>query len=182
MISSETRVKPLVVLIGPPGSGKSTVARVLAARLGALARDTDADVERLAGRSVAEIFVESGEPEFRRLEQAAVLEALATHDGVLALGGGAVLDPDTEAALAGHLVVFLDVGIADAATRVGFNKERPLLMMNPRSQWVSLMQARRPTYERIASIRVDTAGRTPEQVAEEIEQALATPDTEGSAR
>jgi shikimate kinase len=84
------------------------------------------------------------------------------------------MDPDTEAALAGHRVVFLDVGIADAARRIGFNKERPLLMMNPRSQWVTLMEKRRPTYERLAVLRVDTAGRTPEDVAQEIEQRLAS--------
>jgi shikimate kinase len=162
-----------VVLVGPPGSGKTTVARELGRRLGLAARDTDADVEATAGRTVAEIFVEEGEPRFRELEHAAVTAALSSHEGVLALGGGAVLDPRTEAALAGHTVVFLDVGIADAASRVGFNKERPLLMMNPRAQWVALMEARRPTYERVATVRVDTAGRSAEQVAAEVELALA---------
>jgi shikimate kinase len=165
---------PVAVIIGPPGSGKTTVALVLAERLGVPARDTDADVEQAAGRSVAEIFVEDGEPVFRRLERDAVDSALSSHPGVLALGGGAVMDPETEAALAGHRVVFLDVGIADAARRIGFNKERPLLMMNPRSQWVTLMEKRRPTYERLAVLRVDTAGRTPEDVAQEIEQRLAS--------
>jgi shikimate kinase len=164
--------RPVVVLIGPPGSGKSTVARELARVLGLAARDTDVDVELLAGRTVAEIFVEEGEPRFRELEHEAVAAALDTHDGVLAVGGGAVLDPRTETALAGHTVVFLDVGIADAAKRVGFNKERPLLMMNPRAQWVALMDGRRPTYERLATFRVDTAGRTPGEVAAEIAATL----------
>ncbi len=92
-----------------------------------------------------------------------------------------MLDPRTEAALAGHTVVFLDVGIADAATRVGFNKERPLLMMNPRAQWVALMEGRRATYERVATVRVDTAGRTPAEVADAIEQALVRIESERSA-
>jgi shikimate kinase len=171
---------PRVVLIGPPGSGKSTVARELASRLGVAARDTDDDVEQVAGRSVAEIFVDEGEPRFRELEHAAVIEALSAHEGVLALGGGAVLDPRSEAALAGHTVVFLDVGIADAAKRIGFNKERPLLMMNPRAQWVALMEGRRPTYERVATLRVDTAGRTPDEVAAAIELALSGLESAGT--
>jgi shikimate kinase len=165
--------RPRVVLVGPPGSGKTTVARALAGRWGVASRDTDADVEATAGRSVSEIFVEEGEPRFRELERAAVAAALGSHPGVLALGGGAVLDPETEALLSGHVVVFLDVGIADAAKRVGFTKERPLLMMNPRAQWVALMADRRPTYERVATLRVDTSGRTPAEVAEEIDHGLA---------
>lgn len=164
---------PRVILIGPPGSGKSSVARELAARLGLAARDTDADVEAAAGHSVAEIFVEAGEPRFRELERSAVLTALTEHPGVLALGGGAVLDPAVQEALAGHQVVFLDVGIADAAGRVGFAKDRPLLMVNPRAQWVALMEQRRPTYERLATFRVDTAGRTVAEIAGEIERLLA---------
>jgi shikimate kinase len=172
--------RPRVVLIGPPGSGKTTVAREVARRLGLADRDTDADVEVVAGRTVAEIFVEEGEPRFRELEHEAVLAALAGHPGVLALGGGSVLDPRTEAALVGHTVVFLDVGIADAAKRVGFNRERPLLMMNPRAQWVALMDQRRATYERVASVRVDTAGRSPAEVADEVVDALEKLDVEGS--
>lgn len=165
--------RPRAVLIGPPGSGKSTVGRALAARLGVASRDTDADVEAMAHMTVAEIFVEQGEPRFRELERAAVLSALAEHDGVLALGGGAVLDPAVQEALSGHLVVFLDVGIADAAGRVGFAQNRPLLMMNPRAQWVALMEERRPTYERLATARVDTAGRSVAEVVDEVEQVLA---------
>jgi shikimate kinase len=163
-----TPVRPVAVLIGPPGSGKSTVARELARRLGVTARDTDADVEATAGRSIPDIFVDDGEPAFRELERQAVEAALAGHDGVVALGGGAVLDPRTEALLAEHRVVFLDVKIGDAARRIGFNRERPLLLGNPRARWTQLMDARRPVYERIATVRVETDGRTPAEVAEAV--------------
>jgi len=159
---------PVAVLIGPPGSGKTTVARELARRLGVTSRDTDADVEAAAGRAIPDIFVDDGEPAFRELERLAVEAALAGHDGVLALGGGAVLDPRTEASLEGRRVVFLDVTIADAARRIGFNRERPLLLGNPRAQWTQLMTARRPVYERIATVRVETDGRTPAEVAEAV--------------
>jgi shikimate kinase len=172
---------PRVVLVGPPGSGKTTVARELGARLRLAVRDTDADVEAAAGQTVAEIFVEHGEPRFRELERAAVLAALAEHEGVLALGGGAVMDPDIEAALAGRVVVFLDVAIADAAGRIGFTKDRPLLMVNPRAQWTALLETRRPTYERVATFRVATGGRTAAEVAETIEQLLPQ-DEESSTR
>lgn len=164
---------PRVVLVGPPGAGKSTVGRLLAERLGCELVDTDALIEAEQDRTIADIFVEEGEPAFRKLEQDEVLRALEAHDGVLALGGGAVLDEQTQTALAGHTVCFLDVGIADAAKRVGFDRSRPLLAINPRAQWIKLMDARRATYERLASFRVDTAGRTPDDVAAEIVARLA---------
>ena len=169
--------RPRVVLVGPPGSGKSTVARTLACLLSVTARDTDADVERAAGKPILEIFVDDGEPLFRTMEHEAVATALTTHDGVLALGGGAVLDPGTQAALAayverGGVVVFLDVTLAHAAPRVGFNQARPLLLGNPRAQWQKLMEARRPVYRRAATLVVDTDGRSPAQVAREITDAL----------
>lgn len=163
---------PLCVIVGPPGAGKSTVAGILGHRLGVPVRDTDADVERVAGKRVADIFIDDGEPAFRDLERAAVATALAEHDGILALGGGAVTDPLTEAALAGHAVVFLDVQISDAARRIGFNRDRPLLVGNPRARWMTLMEGRRPIYERVAAVTVATDGRTPDQVADEIVEAL----------
>lgn len=164
---------PALVLVGPPGSGKSTVGALLAARLGSTFRDTDADVESMAGTSIADLFVEQGEPAFRTLECEAVAAALAEHTGVLALGGGAVLDQATRELLAGRLVVFLDVGIADAARRVGLNRDRPLLLGNPRTQWLRLMEARRPVYESVATVRVDTDGRTPDEVADAVLARLA---------
>jgi shikimate kinase len=165
-------VTPQVVVVGPPGAGKSTVATLLGEWLRLPVRDTDADVEQVAGCSVADIFVERGEPAFRTLERAAVANALAEHDGVLSLGGGAVLDPDTERDLAGHTVVFLDVGIADAARRIGFNRDRPLLIGNPRGRWLALMAERRPVYERVATCVVSTDGRTAQEVASAVIAAL----------
>ncbi|MBM6403732.1 shikimate kinase [Phycicoccus sp. CSK15P-2] len=166
---------PRVVLVGPPGCGKTTVGAAVAARLGADVHDTDAAVEAAQGRSIGDIFVEDGEPAFRALERAEVARALAEEAGVLALGGGAPVEESTQRLLAGHTVVFLDVGIADAAKRVGFDRSRPLLAVNPRASWVRLMNERRPIYERLASHVVDTAGRSAEEVADEVVRLLVAP-------
>lgn len=165
-------VSPRAVLVGPMGAGKTTVGRVLAERWGVEVRDTDADVEARAGKPVSDIFVEDGEARFRELEREAVATALATHDGVLSLGGGAVLDPATREALAGHRVVFLRVGLADAVRRVGLGTGRPLLLGNVRSRVRQLLEERTPIYEAVATLTVDTDGRTPEQVADDIEERL----------
>lgn len=164
--------RPVAVLIGPPGSGKTTVGRTLAARLNVALHDTDAAVEVVAGKTIADVFIDDGEPAFRALERAEVARALAQESGVLALGGGAPMDPATADALAGHRVVMLDVGIADAAKRVGFDQSRPLLAVNPRASWVALMKERRPTYERLARHIVDTSGRTAHEVAAEIAELV----------
>jgi shikimate kinase len=146
------------------GAGKTTVGRLLAEEWGVGFRDTDADVEATDGRPVADIFVESGEDAFRALESTAVAEALAGHDGVLALGGGAVLDPATRALLAGHRVVFLHVGLSDAASRVGLGVARPLLLGNVRGRMKQLIDERTPVYEAVAVATVETDGRSPEEV------------------
>jgi len=165
-------VSPRLVLVGPMGAGKTTIATLLAERWGVAMRDTDADVEELEARTISDIFVESGEAHFRDLERKAVAEALATHDGVLALGGGAVLDPTTRELLAGHTVVFLRVGLTDAVKRVGLGSARPLLLGNIRSRIKALLDERTPVYEAVATHVVDTDGRTPDEVAAQIE-ALA---------
>jgi shikimate kinase len=165
-------VSPLVVLVGPPGAGKSTVGALLAERLGVELRDTDADVEASTGTAIAELFVDHGEAHFRTLERQAVAAALDEHGGVLSLGGGAVLDPDTQHALRGHRVVFLDVGLADAVRRVGLGVSRPLLLGNVRSRLKALLDERRPAYEAVAWLTVDTDGRTPEELVDDIAEAL----------
>lgn len=164
---------PRAVLVGPMGAGKSTVAALLAEEWGTVARDTDADVEAAEGRSISDIFVDSGEAHFRALERAAVAEALATHDGVLALGGGAVLDEDTRALLAGHAVVFLRVGLSEAVKRVGLGSARPLLLGNVRGRIKALLDERTPIYESVATLVIDTDGRAPADVASEIREALS---------
>ena len=159
---------PRVVLVGPMGAGKTTVARVLGGHWGVAVRDTDHDVEEAAGKQVAEIFVDEGEEHFRALERTAVAAALAEHDGVLALGGGAVLAEETRARLEGHTVVFLRVGLSEAVKRVGLGASRPLLLGNVRGRIKALLDERTPIYEAVATISVDTDGRSPQDVAAEV--------------
>jgi shikimate kinase len=168
------------VLVGVPGSGKSTVGRALAERLGVGFRDTDADVERATGRTIAEIFIESGEPEFRRLEAAAVARALVEHQGVLALGGGAVMDPGTRADLADHPVAWLRVGLAAASQRAGLGVARPVLLGSVRAQMKALMDARAPLYAQVARAVVDTDRLTVPQTVEALLAALGLAGEGGS--
>ncbi|MER5297248.1 shikimate kinase [Streptomyces pharetrae] len=163
---------PVVVLVGPMGVGKSTVGRLLAERLGVEYRDTDDDIVAEQGRAIADIFVDEGEPYFRAVEKRAVHQALAEHDGVLALGGGAILDPETRALLAGRPVVYLSMDVEEATRRTGLNVARPLLAVNPRKQWRELMEARRHLYEEVARAVVATDARTPEEVAQAVLDVL----------
>ncbi len=164
---------PRVVLIGAMGAGKTTVGERVAERLGLDFRDTDHDIEEAEGRSVSEIFVDSGEDYFREREQAAVAAALDTHDGVLALGGGAVLAAATQELLQGHPVVFLRVGLSDAARRVGLGTSRPLLLGNIRSRLKQLLDERTPIYEAVASWVVETDGRDPGDVADDVLEVIS---------
>ncbi|WP_433455789.1 shikimate kinase [Streptomyces sp. CA-142005] len=154
------------------GVGKSTVGRLLAERLGLGYRDTDEDIVAAEGRTIAEIFVDEGEPAFRAIEKRAVDAALAEHEGVLALGGGAILDADTRALLAGRRVVYLSMDVEEAVKRTGLNVARPLLAVNPRKQWRELMEARRHLYEEVATVVVATDGRSPEEVTRAALDAL----------
>lgn len=171
MTSSANR--PVVVLVGPMGAGKSTVGRLVAERLGTTLRDTDADVEARDGRRVQEIFVESGEERFRELEREAVAAALDEHAGVVALGGGAVGDPHSRDLLSGQTVVFLRVGLAAAAERVGLGVSRPMLLGNVRGRLKQLLDERAPLYESVATRVVGTDGRTPEEVADDVVAVVA---------
>ncbi|MFD0145054.1 MULTISPECIES: shikimate kinase [unclassified Streptomyces] len=168
--------RPLVVLVGPMGSGKSTVGALLAERLGVPYRDTDADIVAAQGREISDIFVDEGEPRFRELERQAVATAVAEHAGVLALGGGAVLDADTRTLLAGLPVAYLSMDVEEAVRRVGLGVARPLLAVNPRRQWRELMEARRPLYTEVARVVVATDDRTPEEVAQAVLDALELKD------
>jgi shikimate kinase len=156
---------PVVVLVGPPGAGKSSIGSAAAGLLGVPFRDTDDDVAEAAGASIAEIFVTDGEATFRAAERAAVAAALVEHEGVLALGGGAVLDADTRSLLARHTVVFLDVSLSAAVDRVGLARDRPLLLGSPRSQLKQLMDARRPLYEQVSIATLDTSDHSVDQLA-----------------
>ncbi len=168
---------PRAILIGPMGSGKSTVAEALGDRWGVAVRDTDTDIERSEGRTISEIFVDDGEHYFRELERRAVKVALAEHDGVLSLGGGAVLDADTRTGLAGLPVVFLTVGLSEAVKRIGLGSSRPMLLGNVRGQIKALLEERAPIYASVATITVDTDGRTPASIAGEIDERLAAEGT-----
>jgi shikimate kinase len=181
-----------VVLIGAPGAGKTTVGTMLAARLGVPFTDTDAMVETVAGKPVSDIFISDGEPEFRRLERAAVTAALTGGSpgtaqgngttragtpatGVVGLGGGAVMDERTQAELTGRAVVYLQTGFAELTKRVGLDRARPLLIgTNPRAQLKSLLEQRLPVYSRLAWLTVDTDGREPEEIAIQIAGTVAS--------
>ncbi|MEU6480231.1 shikimate kinase [Streptomyces sp. NPDC047017] len=154
------------------GVGKSTVGQLLAERLQVTYRDTDDDIVAGQGRTIAEIFVDDGESAFRAVEKQAVRRALTEHEGVLALGGGAILDEDTRALLAGARVVYLSMDVEEAVRRTGLNVARPLLAVNPRKQWRELMEARRHLYEEVATAVVATDGRTPEEVVRSVLDAV----------
>ncbi len=158
-----------IVLIGPPGAGKSTVGKALSKRLNLNFIDTDQLVEERSGKSITEIFLDSGEAEFRSLEREVVLDSLSKINSVVSLGGGSVLDAEVQSKLSGMgNVVFLDVSISNAAPRVGFNRERPLLLGNPRQQWLALMEKRRPLYESLAKIVVNTDNKKANEIADSL--------------
>ncbi len=165
---------PPIILIGPPGAGKTSVGKALAKKLSLNFLDSDKVVEEKSGKSISEIFITDGEPAFREMESAVVIDLIENQDGVIALGGGSVMDLEVSKRLSPMAnVVFLDVSISNAAPRVGFNRDRPLLLGNPRQQWIALMEKRRSTYEALAKARVSTDNKKPVEVVEEIVKELA---------
>ena len=165
-------MKPAVVLVGVMGAGKTTIGTLVAEALNLPFRDTDDDIVAATGKPISDIFVDDGEDHFRALERQAVAEALDGFDGVLALGGGAVMAAETRERLRGHTVVFLDVGLGDAVRRVGLGAGRPLLAINPRATLKHLLDQRRPLYQEVATATVVTDGRTPEDIADEVLKAV----------
>ena len=164
------------MLVGPPGSGKTVVGRSLARRLGVSFTDVDALIVERIGKSIAEMFTDDGEDAFRALEREVVAGALDTADGVLALGGGSVLAASTRERLRGHRVVLLWVGLADGIRRTGLSTARPLLAgVNPRATYKALLDARAPLYREVATLEVDTSGRTAGQVARTVLVEVAPP-------
>ena len=162
-----------IVLIGPPGSGKSSVGKALSRKLSLPWIDTDTEVESRAGKKISEIFLEDGEATFRSLERDVVDQVMGSEAAIVSLGGGSVLNESSQKRITtAKEVVFLDVSISNAAPRVGFNKDRPLLAINPRQQWLQLMEKRRPIYESLATITVSTDNKKPDQVADEIIEAI----------
>ncbi len=163
---------PVAVLIGPPGAGKSAVGPLLAEHLGTSFRDTDADIAAATGQLVSDIFIEQGEPAFRQLEREAAARALREHEGVLALGSGAVLDPGIQHRLEGLPVVYLAVGFPTVARRLGLDRPRIVIPGNPRGQLRAMLEERRPLYERLATVTVKTDDLDPDELAEQIAAAV----------
>ncbi|MET9630923.1 shikimate kinase [Lentzea sp. NPDC006480] len=162
-------MSPRFVVVGPPGAGKTTISELLAARLDLPFRDVDADIVELAGKPISDIFTDDGEPVFRAMEEEAVAKALVEHEGVLALGGGAILSATTRERLKGHTVVFLNVGMAEGVRRTGLATNRPLLSgVNPRATFKALLDARLPLYREVATVEVLTDSLDPQQVADAV--------------
>ena len=163
-----------ILLIGPPGAGKSSVGRALSKELSMPFVDSDSEIEKVAGKTISEIFVDDGEQVFRKMEVEIVGKLLTDFTGVIALGGGAPITLETQQKLesSDFPIIFIDVSISQAANRVGFNKDRPLLLINPRQQWLNLMNDRRPIYERLASEIVSSDNKKPVEVAKIISEKL----------
>lgn len=165
---------PKLILIGPMGSGKTTVGNALARELGVTFRDTDALIEEQTGKTVSQIFIDEGEDSFRIIEKAVLRAELLSDGAILALGGGAPLSYDAQSALraSGVPVVYLEVSLSTVAPRVGFNRDRPLLLGNPRAQWQTLMDERRPIYETVATLKVNVDGKTESELVSEIREVI----------
>jgi shikimate kinase len=168
---------PAVVLVGPPGAGKSSVGRLLASRLGVPFADTDELVARAAGKPVGDVFVEDGEQVFREFERGAVargLEETGRHGGVLALGSGAVLDVEVRQMISRRTVVYLEAAFATVAKRSGMDRPRVVIPGNPRGRLRAMLEERQPVYSDLASLTVSTDGMAPEEVVADLASRLSS--------
>ena len=159
-----------IILIGPPGAGKSTIGHSLAKKLKVKFADTDSLIEAKLDKKISDIFVDLGEPVFRTQELIVLAEVLQSDNGVISLGGGAPISPQAQELLrnSGAIVIFLDISLGKAAARVGFNRDRPLLLGNPRAQWNELMNSRRPIYESLATAVVPVDDRSVNEICADI--------------
>jgi shikimate kinase len=165
---------PRAIFIGPMGSGKSTIGKGVASALGVPFRDTDLIIEELEKMPVSQIFIDKGEDYFRTIEKKVLRDELLSDGSVLALGGGAPISVDAQSALkvSSAPVIYLDISLASVAPRIGFNRDRPLLLHNPRGQWQTLMEARRPIYESIANFTIDVNGKSQNEIISEVLEVL----------
>ena len=165
---------PRAIFIGPMGSGKSTIGKAVASALGLPFRDTDSIIEEREEMPVSQIFIDKGEDYFRTVEKKVLRDELLNDGSILALGGGAPISVDAQSALkvSSAPVIYLDISLASVAPRIGFNRDRPLLLHNPRGQWQTLMKVRRPIYESIANVVIDVNGKSQKQIVEEALGAL----------
>jgi shikimate kinase len=159
---------PALILVGPPGSGKSTVGRLAAERLGVEFRDFDDDLERAHGLPAGELVVQLGREKFQESERELLIELLPAFDGVLALGGGTPTAPGVPDLLAPYHVVFLDVDLEHLLRREGLVPLHPWLMPNPRAHLRELLTTRRPIYTQVAAATVPTSERTPAEVLADV--------------
>ena len=165
---------PRAIFIGPMGSGKSTIGKAVAGALGLPFRDTDSIIEEREEMPVSQIFIDKGEDYFRTVEKKVLRDELLNDGSILALGGGAPISVDAQSALkvSSAPVIYLDISLSSVAPRIGFDRDRPLLLHNPRGQWQTLMEVRRPIYESIANVVIDVNGKSQRQIVEEALGAL----------